>query len=289
MARRAAAGDVLRGVARARGARRGSRTAGWATITTARGEIEARVLVTQRMTSARADGAHGPPDRAALPLGLRRARAGRPPTTSSRSSPTRTSQIQESKALTATSAPGRRSRGRRSATDGLALRRARGREGTPRDRPGVAERRDAAPTRTRSRPRRRGNARARRPSTPSRRASSPTPRSASAARRARSPASSGTSSPTTGSLHRHALRQHRPPRRVDLAPRRLRRARGAAARPGEPARRRRARPDAAVRRAVPRRASRAATSLGQGHPADPHRDAGRRSDPPSRRSGSSRG
>ena len=49
---------------------RGLENGGWATLITARGAIEARVLVTERMRPLRIGGPPGPPDRHALPLGL---------------------------------------------------------------------------------------------------------------------------------------------------------------------------------------------------------------------------
>ena len=50
---------------------------GWATIVSARGVVEARVMVTDRMTPLQVDGRIGPPDRDALPLGPERLRARR--------------------------------------------------------------------------------------------------------------------------------------------------------------------------------------------------------------------
>ena len=54
---RAAAGDVLRGVARSWPRERGLEHGGWATIVTARAAIEARVLVTERMRPLRSTAA----------------------------------------------------------------------------------------------------------------------------------------------------------------------------------------------------------------------------------------
>ena len=132
-------------------------------------------------------GANGPHDRPALPLGLVGLVRGDPANELIAFVADPNVSIQESKALTGNIRAGRRSFGRRSATDGLELRRP-SREGAAR--PAICRgsgRRSAHP------PRSRGGEAMRE------RASSPTPRSASAARRARSRASSGTSSPTTAS------------------------------------------------------------------------------------------
>ena len=50
-------------------AERGLENGGWATIVSARTAIEARVLVTERMTPMVIGGHNDPPDRPALPLG----------------------------------------------------------------------------------------------------------------------------------------------------------------------------------------------------------------------------
>ena len=55
-------------------AERGLENGGWATIVSARTAIEARVLVTERMTPAGDRRPHHPPDRPALPLGGRQRR-----------------------------------------------------------------------------------------------------------------------------------------------------------------------------------------------------------------------
>ena len=93
-------------------AERGLEHLGWATIVTARGAIEARVLVTDRMAPLHRAGPHAAPDRAALPLGRQRLQhrrlrqraavdvPGPERATSRRSRPSR-----------ATSGPGRRPRG----------------------------------------------------------------------------------------------------------------------------------------------------------------------------------
>jgi formate dehydrogenase major subunit len=115
----------------------GLKHGGWATITTARGEIECRVLVTRRMAPLRVRG------RAVHTIGLpyHWGAVGRvvgdaaneliafvaDPNVS----------IQESKALTANIRPGRQSFGRRAATDGAALRAPEPARGPPRDLAGV--------------------------------------------------------------------------------------------------------------------------------------------------------
>lgn len=117
---------------------------GWATVRTARGEIECRVLVTRRMTPLTVRG------RTVHVIGLpyHWSYLGRV-----RGDPTNelipfvadpNVQIQESKALTGAIVPGRASRGRRAATDGVTLRQPEPGE-LPRDRPGVAARRTGAP------------------------------------------------------------------------------------------------------------------------------------------------
>ena len=55
---------------------RGLENNGWATIISARTAVEARVLVTERVSAAAGGGADRAPDRAALPLGRRRRRPG---------------------------------------------------------------------------------------------------------------------------------------------------------------------------------------------------------------------
>jgi formate dehydrogenase major subunit len=125
-------------VSRELAAEKGLRNGGWATITTARGEIECRVLVTDRVRPARVRG------RTIHTIGLpyHWSYVGRvtgdpaneliglvaDPNVS----------IQESKALTGNIRAGRHGFGRRSATDGIELRRPEPREGeAPRDLPGV--------------------------------------------------------------------------------------------------------------------------------------------------------
>ena len=177
VSRRAAAGDVLRGVARARARKRGLEHGGWATIYTARSAIEARVLVTDRIAAA---------DRARA---RRRIRSACRTTGAQRLLTTGDSandlphmaldpnvHIQEVKAATCGIRPGRRPRGRgaaRSSSRRCASRRSR--MSAP-----PAGRRTATSAASAS-------------------ASSPTRRSASAARRARSRARSGTSSRRTAS------------------------------------------------------------------------------------------
>jgi formate dehydrogenase major subunit len=111
---------------------------GWATIRTARGEIECRVLVTDRMKPLRIRG------RLLHTIGLpyHWSYVGRV-----RGDPANeligfvadpNVSIQESKALTADVRPGRHGFGRRSATDGEELRKPEPREGAaPRDLPGL--------------------------------------------------------------------------------------------------------------------------------------------------------
>ncbi len=55
-------------------AERGLEHGGWATLISARGAIEARVMVTDRMTPLHDRRARRPPDRHALPLGPERLR-----------------------------------------------------------------------------------------------------------------------------------------------------------------------------------------------------------------------
>ncbi len=124
-------------VSRELAAEKGLRNGGWATIRTARGEIEARVLVTERMKPLRVRG------RTVHTIGLpiHWSYVGR-----SRGDPTNelipfvadpNVSIQESKALTGDILPGRQSRGRRSVTDGEELRRPEPRAGPPRDLAGI--------------------------------------------------------------------------------------------------------------------------------------------------------
>ena len=124
-------------VSRELAAEKGLRNGGWATIRTARGEIEARVLVTARVRPLRVGGktvhtiglpyhwsyvgrVTGDPANELIPFVA-------DPNVS----------IQESKALTGDIVAGRHSFGRRSATDGEDLRRPEPGEGPPRDLPGV--------------------------------------------------------------------------------------------------------------------------------------------------------
>jgi formate dehydrogenase major subunit len=122
----------------------GLRNGGWATIRTARGEIETRVLVTRRMTplTIRGRKVHviGLPYHWSY-LGRVRGDAANEliafvadPNV----------QIQESKALTGAIVPGRSSRKRRSATDGASLLVPRQAD-LPRDLPGVAAQRSGGP------------------------------------------------------------------------------------------------------------------------------------------------
>ena len=197
-------------VSRELAAEKGLRNGGWATITTARGEIECRVLVTERLRPLRVRGRTVHTIGLALPLELRRPRdAAIPPTSSSRSSPTRTSRSRSRRRSPANP--------RRTAQ----LRAALGDDGSscgspsrlgeaPRDCRALQPRTGSRPSSRRGRPCRQhpddvavraARAPEREPASARRKkwASSPTRRSASAARRARSRASSGTSSPTTAS------------------------------------------------------------------------------------------
>ncbi len=123
-------------VSRALAAEKGLRNGGWATITTARGEIECRVLVTDRLRPLRLKGrvvhtiglpyhwsyvgrVRGDPANELIPFVA-------DPNVS----------IQESKALTGDIRAGRHSRGRRAATDGVELRSPEPRVAPPRDLPG---------------------------------------------------------------------------------------------------------------------------------------------------------
>jgi formate dehydrogenase major subunit len=116
---------------------RGLKNAGWATITTARGEIECRVLVTRRFRPLTVQGrtihtiglpyhwsyvgrVKGDPANELIPFVA-------DPNVS----------IQESKALTANIRPGRHAFGRRSVTDGVELRQPEPRREEPRDLPGI--------------------------------------------------------------------------------------------------------------------------------------------------------
>jgi formate dehydrogenase major subunit len=116
---------------------KGLRNGGWATITTARGEIECRVLVTDRFRPLRVKG------RAVHVIGLpyHWSYVGRV-----RGDPANelipfvadpNVSIQESKALTGNIRAGRHSSGRRSATDGAELRSPEPRVEPPRDLPGI--------------------------------------------------------------------------------------------------------------------------------------------------------
>jgi formate dehydrogenase major subunit len=128
-------------------AERGLVNGGWATLTTARGEIEARVLVTRRMRPLRVKGrtvhtiglpyhwsylgrVRGDPANELIPFVA-------DPNVS----------IQESKAFTANIRGGRQAFGRRSATDGEALRLPEPPEGPqPRDLPGLHEKQRHPPS-----------------------------------------------------------------------------------------------------------------------------------------------
>ena len=109
---RAAAGDLLRGLARS-----WPPSGAWSTWAGPRSSrraraIEARVLVTERMTPLTVRRAHGAPDRPALPLGPERAAApATPPTSCSSIALDPNVHIQEAKALTCDIRPGRRPRG----------------------------------------------------------------------------------------------------------------------------------------------------------------------------------
>jgi formate dehydrogenase major subunit len=123
----------------------GLRNGGWATIRTARGEIECRVLVTRRLRPLRARG------QAVHVIGLPyhwsylgRVR-GDPANELIPFVADPNVQIQESKALTGAIFAGRASRGRRAATDGESLRDPPLPE-LPRDVPGVAAARRGPPT-----------------------------------------------------------------------------------------------------------------------------------------------
>jgi formate dehydrogenase major subunit len=124
-------------VSRELAAEKGLRNGGWATIRTARAEIECRVLVTARLRPLRVRGrtvhtiglpyhwsyvgrVTGDPANELIPFVA-------DPNVS----------IQESKALTGTILPGRQSQQRRAATDGVGLRRPEPTAGPPRDRPGI--------------------------------------------------------------------------------------------------------------------------------------------------------
>jgi formate dehydrogenase major subunit len=124
-------------VSRELAAERGLRNGGWATITTARGEIESRVLVTDRMKPLRVRG------RWVHVIGLPYHWSflgrvtGDPANELIEFVADPNVSIQESKALTANLRPGRHSFGRRSATDGEALRRPEPQVYAPRDLPGL--------------------------------------------------------------------------------------------------------------------------------------------------------
>jgi formate dehydrogenase major subunit len=123
----------------------GLKNGGWATLTTARGEIEARVLVTARMKPLRIRGrmvhtiglpyhwsyvgrVTGDPANELIPFVA-------DPNVS----------IQESKVLTANIRPGRHSLGRRAATDGIALRQPEPPSAPRRDKPGIRAERQGPP------------------------------------------------------------------------------------------------------------------------------------------------
>ena len=120
-------------------AERGLANGKWATIRTARGEIEARVLVTRRMKPLRVRG------RTVHVIGLPYhwsyvGRATGDPTNELIAFVADANvSIQESKALTGDIVPGRRSSGRRSATDGSSLRQPDPGPGPRRDLPGIRE------------------------------------------------------------------------------------------------------------------------------------------------------
>jgi formate dehydrogenase major subunit len=111
---------------------------GWATLTTARGEIECRVLVTRRMRPLRVGG------RTIHQIGLpyHWSYVGRSTGDAANELIPFTADpnvsIQESKAFTGAIRPGRHSFGRRSATDGAGLRAPEPRVAPPRDRPEIA-------------------------------------------------------------------------------------------------------------------------------------------------------
>ena len=113
--RRAAAGAVLRGVARELAAELGLVNGGWATIVTARAAIEARVLVTERVRPLRVAGPGRPPGRPAVPLGVGQRRPGhrrRRQRPAAASCSTRTSTSRRARPVTCDVRPGRRPRGR---------------------------------------------------------------------------------------------------------------------------------------------------------------------------------
>jgi formate dehydrogenase major subunit len=124
-------------ISRELAAEKGIENGGWATITTARAEIECRVLVTDRVPVLRlgkrvvhtiglpyhwgyVGRVTGDPTNELIPFVA-------DPNVS----------IQESKAFTGNIRAGRQSFGRRAATDGVELRAPEPREGPPRDRPGI--------------------------------------------------------------------------------------------------------------------------------------------------------
>jgi formate dehydrogenase major subunit len=119
---------------------RGLRNGGWATITTARGEIECRVLVTRRIPALRVKG------RTVHTIGLpyHWSYVGRvtgdPANELIAFVADPNVSIQESKAFTGDIRPGRHSFGRRSASDGEALRRPEPHVHAPRDLPGLHSR-----------------------------------------------------------------------------------------------------------------------------------------------------
>ncbi|ABC80599.1 Formate dehydrogenase [Anaeromyxobacter dehalogenans 2CP-C] len=126
--------EVSRELAAARGLRNG----GWATITTARGEIECRVLVTDRMRPLRVKGG-----RTVHTIGLPYHWSfvgrvtGDPANELIGFVADPNVSIQESKAFTGDIRAGRHARGRRSVTDGVALREPEPRIHAPRDLPGL--------------------------------------------------------------------------------------------------------------------------------------------------------
>ena len=230
VARRAAAGDVRARSPRSWPPSAGSGNGGWATIATARGR--------DRGPGA-GDAAHPAAPRAGPASSTRSGcrttgAAARPgdaatrPTTSSPSWPTPTSASRSPRRSPATSAAGRRP-ARRAALAGRA----------GRGPPAADPRRDrrAGPEATAEgahdvehgeAPRGRGDAPMRRQGLLHRHHAS-----ASAARRARSACKQWNQLPDDGhELHRHELRQHRRARRLDLAPRGVRRALRAGSTPG---------------------------------------------------------
>jgi formate dehydrogenase major subunit len=124
--------EVSPALARARGLTNG----GWATVSTARGEIEARVLVTERIPPLRVGG------RTIHQIGLPYHWGSRGRSVGDAANELiafvadPNVSIQESKALTAAIAPGRQSRGRRSPTSELFVDETE-RDETPRDLPGA--------------------------------------------------------------------------------------------------------------------------------------------------------